>query len=232
VNQERFAWETCAFFLRKYQKHLDAKYVSIERSRRSLCVSSRITISQSRFKKILQEEISLVLKQQVQPPVPGSPVEELSGASAGLGDDLHEWLGRVRACMTWFHGAHHVVSGETFAGDHASLYQRIYTEIEDAFDSDVEKAMGVLNDESVACPIKLTDTVLGTLKSYPSPSTLDSEGIAHTGLLIVRDHVSYLEELFDKLESADTLTLGLNDHLAAQANTFESYVYLLQQRTR
>jgi len=39
-------------------------------------------------------------------------------------------------------------------------------------------------------------------------------------------------EMFELLESAGALSLGLNDFLAAAANQYETYIYLLQQRAK
>ena len=41
-----------------------------------------------------------------------------------------------------------------------------------------------------------------------------------------------LEILFKELESSGELSLGLNDFLAASANSHENHVYLLQQRVK
>lgn len=187
-------------------------------------------LSRSRLRKLIVEELAVV-SADTDGDLQRDALAIVSASDGtSLASDLSEWLGCLRAVQMWFHAAHHVVSGEPFAGDHGVLYDRIYTEVQDAFDADVEKAIGVSGEEEVACPIKLCEVALRILKSQPSPAALDASGIANAGLAIVRQHVEKLEQLFEKLESENSLTLGLNDHLAAQANTFESYIYLLQQR--
>lgn len=187
-------------------------------------------LSRSQLKKLILEELALVA---VQPPGgPVSPGAPPAGAASGasLSEALTMWLGHIRAVQLWFHSAHHVVSGPSYAGDHVNLYGRIYDEVQVGIDGDVEKAVGVTADIGVACAHALTEIALGVLQKYPSPVSLDAEGIADTALKMVRDHIGLVEQLFDDLEASGELTLGLNDHLAAQANTFETYVYLLQQR--
>jgi len=41
-----------------------------------------------------------------------------------------------------------------------------------------------------------------------------------------------LEHTFKSLEKQNNLSLGMNDFIAATANAHETYIYLLQQRTR
>ena len=174
-------------------------------------------LTQSRIRQIIKEEITLVMGPEL-------------GGCADLSDDLAEWLGKTRALQLWFHGAHHLVGGPSFAGDHGILYDRIYSAFQGGFDADVEKALGVTRDQSVGCPLKHLAIAHDLLSKVPSPSMLPTEQIAVVGLEMILAHISYLEHLFEKLEDAGKLTLGLNDHLAARANEAESYAYLLQQR--
>ena len=180
-------------------------------------------LSRSKLRQLILEEFSLAVVHPAE-----SPCDVSRGAT--LSEVLADWLGRLRAIQLWFHTAHIVVSGPSFAGDHVNLYGRIYTEIQEALDADIEKAVGVTGDVSVACSHKLVEIAHEVLEKYPSPSVLDAETVASTALKMVHDHIGFVEQTFEDLESSGELTLGLNDHLAAQANTFESYVYLLRQR--
>jgi len=56
------------------------------------------------------------------------------------------------------------------------------------------------------------------------------EGNAHGEALFLR--LVGAEEAVELLESAGALSLGLNDFLAAAANQYETYIYLLQQRAK
>ena len=181
-------------------------------------------IGKKQLRSLILEEIALVIS----PEAIGCAPE----AAHTLSQDLAEWLGCLHATQMWFHSAHLVVSGTSFAGDHGVLYSRIYSELQESFDADLEKAIGVTQDEALGCPLKLAELALANLESFGSPCGMDAEAIAAAALGIARHHVAKVEALFEKLESEGVLTLGLNDHLAAQANTFESYVYLLQQRAQ
>ena len=48
------------------------------------------------------------------------PNQEALVANAEL---VMNYLGHLRMMHLWFHGAHHLVSGVSFSGDHVSLYQ-------------------------------------------------------------------------------------------------------------
>lgn len=147
-------------------------------------------------------------------------------------EGLIEYIARLRAIHLWFHGAHHLTRGTGYSGDHAELFDRIYTEVQDEVDGAVEKAIGVTNDQAMGCPIRLTKAAAEVLCEYESPAQLASRDIAAEGLKMEKAYISFVEGFFKFLEEQDMLTLGLNDQLAASANTHETYVYLLQQRVR
>ena len=139
------------------------------------------------------------------------------------------WL---RALHQWFHGAHFVARGCSYAGDHAFLYDKIYTGIQDEVDGAMEKVIGLTGSEQTACPVMLAHRALNILRRYPSPAGMDPLEIAKTGLMMERDYLDFVSEMFHDMEQRGVLPLGLNDQLAASANTHEGYVYLLQQRAR
>ena len=143
-----------------------------------------------------------------------------------------ELIGRLRAMHMWFHGAHHLTKGTGFAGDHASMYDKIYNGIQDSVDGAVEKAIGLTQCEGVACPVTIATCALELLGTYQSPVDCNSLTIALTGKEIVKEHIEFLETTYKVLKSQNLMTLGLDDYIMAQANTFESYYYLLGQRVK
>lgn len=179
-------------------------------------------ITVSKLKEIINEEIAIAISPELD--------EITSSQQNFLVDDLSYWLGSVQCCRDWFHGAHHTIRGATFAGDHVNVFGHIYSAIEKSFDSDAEKAVGITNDINVACPLKITECAIDCMKKYPSPCTLSADDLVISGLAMINDHILLVEDLFKKLESTNSLTLGLNDHLSGQANDYETFVYLLQQR--
>jgi len=145
---------------------------------------------------------------------------------------LGQYIGMLRAMQLWFHGAHHVTRGTSFAGDHVNIFGRIYTDIEKEIDGAIEKAVGLTRDEGIACPTYITELALQVLRAYPSPPVISELTIAATGLEIENNYLSMITEMFKTLEASNELSLGLNDFLAASANLHESHVYLLQQRVK
>jgi len=146
-------------------------------------------------------------------------------------DYLTAYIGFLRGAYHWFHSAHHVTRGVGFPGDH-ELYSDIYTNYIGLIDGTIEKAVGLSNIESCAAVMPTLSIALQVVERWPCPTGLTSLGIASTAFQIEKEFIGVTEELFSALESAGQLTLGLNDFLAAIANSHETFVYKLQQRMK
>ena len=70
------------------------------------------------------------------------------------------------------------------------------------------------------------------MSKYESPVNRNSDIIAAIGLEYMRNHIENLTELYRMLETCGALSLGMDDYLAAAANQYEGYVYLLTQRIK
>ena len=145
---------------------------------------------------------------------------------------LVNYVGSLRALQLWFHSAHVLAKGSSFAGDHVNLYGEIYNEMTEQIDRAIEKAVGVTNNEVMGCPRVITYKSLEVLMDYPVPTNAAPLKIAVSALALVKSYLTFVEKMFEELEEADELSLGLNDFLAQSANTFEGYAYLLQQRVK
>lgn len=143
-----------------------------------------------------------------------------------------DYIGTTRALQLWFHGAHHVTRGAGFVGDHIHLYGELYTKLEEDIDIIIEKSISILEDEMIACPASITSDAAEILQQYPSPSGHTALGIAASGKLLLGGYLEYLEFLRDSLKEVGALTLGLEDHIASTANSYESFLYMLQQREK
>lgn len=147
-------------------------------------------------------------------------------------DALLSYIGCTKGLHTWFHAAHQVTKGVGFAGDHVNLYGEIYNGILEDFDKLVEKSIMVADTEEIACPIMVTQISAKVLSQYESPAGRGADAIAAIGLEYMRNHIANLTELYRILESCGALSLGMDDYLAAAANQYEGYVYLLTQRVK
>ncbi len=161
----------------------------------------------------------------------------LAGMSSELDNSLlvtrlSQYLGMLRAMHLWFHGAHNVVRGAAFVGDHVGLFGKIYLGLQDELDAAIEKAIGVTGDEGMGCPMHITKVALQVLEKYPSPPSISTLAMVATGLEMEKHYLEMLEIIFAELEEAGLLSLGLNDYLAASANSHEENLYLLQQRVK
>jgi DNA-binding ferritin-like protein len=147
-----------------------------------------------------------------------------------LADFMFSYICYVRALNLWFHGAHHLTKGISFSGDHAVLYDKIYTGFGEAIDGIIEKGIGLVGPE-VACPLHIANGAAQIIECYPSPAGLSGTGIAAAGMAIVKDFLEFLEKMNDHLEDSGDNTLGLNNQIAGLADDVETYYYLLKQRT-
>ena len=143
-----------------------------------------------------------------------------------------EYIGTTRALHLWFHGAHHVTRGSGFLGDHIHLYGEVYKKIQDDIDVVIEKAVSILEDESVACPAKITDIACDILNEFPSPSDHTALAIAAHAKTLMVSYLQMLDSMFHEIQQIDAMTLGLEDHISSTCNEYESFVYLLQQREK
>ena len=151
------------------------------------------------------------------------------GSKVDLAKYLFTYICMLRAANIWFHSAHHLTHGISFAGDHAILYDKIYTDFQDKLDGVIEKAIG-LTDKSVADPHQIMMGACQIVCAYPSPADLTSTAIAAAGLTIVKEVIKFLEMMFKTLEASNSLSLGLSDMLPSHASDFETFAYLLKQR--
>ncbi len=125
----------------------------------------------------------------------------------------------------WSHWTSHwQVKGNPYYGDHL-LMERLYTGMVVEIDTLAEKIVAQYGPDSVD-PICQAQAMEGFLELQTNPDPIQRALAVETYLL------EELARVFKDLESYGTLSLGLNDFLAATANSHETYLYLLRQRTR
>ena len=144
---------------------------------------------------------------------------------------FRQWIGMHRAMIAWFHAAHHVTKGTGFGGDHVNLYGEIYTQLDEDLDGIVEKGIGLTGDETLADPVSSLSMAAGLLAQQPASANQDAETIAANGLQVIKYYVDFIEKIYSQFEAVG-MSLGLDDLLQGHANQYETYVYLLQQRSR
>lgn len=145
---------------------------------------------------------------------------------------ISAYIGFLRAYHLWMHGAHNVTKGPGFAGDHVELYGKIYNEVQEAIDGVIEKGVGVYHDESIACPIRITEDAILLLTEWESPSGQAAERIADLALEYTKHLVKIGEGTAVTLDQMGALSYGTDNLLGDLVDTHESYLYLLQQRTK
>lgn len=144
---------------------------------------------------------------------------------------FRQWIGMHRAMIAWFHAAHHVTKGTGFGGDHVNIYGEIYTTLDEDLDQIVEKGIGLTGDESLADPVSSLSMAAGLLAQQPASANQDAETIACNAFEVIKYYVKSIEGIYAQFEACG-MSLGLDDLLQGLANQYETYVYLLQQRSR
>ena len=145
---------------------------------------------------------------------------------------MSEYIATTRALHLWLHGAHNVTRGAGFAGDHVHIYGVMYTQIQQDIDGLIEKAVGIFEDENLACPTNITTRAAEILSEYPSPTNMTALAIATSAKSLVKAYLQFLAHVKHTLSETGVLSLGLEDYIGSAANQYEDYVYLLQQREK
>lgn len=144
---------------------------------------------------------------------------------------FRQWIGMHRAMIAWYHAAHHVTKGTGFGGDHVNIYGEIYTQLDEDLDMIVEKGIGLTGDETLADPVSSLSLAATMLAQYPMAANQNAEMIAAAAFEISKSYIAFLEGVYAQFEACG-MSLGLDDLLQGLANQYETYVYLLQQRSR
>ena len=167
---------------------------------------------------VIEPEVEMNALEQM---LPITPVEVMAA-----------YIGFTRAFHLWFHSAHNLAKGTGFAGDHVSLYGPIYVDVQDSIDRVIEKAIGVFDDESLGCPMRITSDAALILDGWNSPAGQPPATIADAALAYAEQFVLLDERVAQTLEEMGALTYGLDNLLAELADAHEGYVYLLRQRAK
>lgn len=133
-------------------------------------------------------------------------------------------LGLLRAIHWEYYTSHWRVRGGGFYGDHL-LFQRLYQEIEDDFDSLAEKLIYKYGERCVdPChQMKIAHSWCAQIDSI-----LDVHDRGHSLETMLQDQIKVC---YDALDRANELSFGWDDYLMALANKHEGFMYLLKQPT-
>lgn len=146
--------------------------------------------------------------------------------------ELHQFVGSVKAIELWFHAAHHLTKGMEFMADHDILYDKIYTFFGEYFDDIVEKLMAITGSEEIACPQRISANAGRELGQIPTPSNKDSREIAEIAFGVVIAHLKDINAAYDDFEKYEVMTKGMDDLLASNYSELETFVYFLQRKLK
>jgi DNA-binding ferritin-like protein len=125
----------------------------------------------------------------------------------------------------WSHWTSHwQVQGDPFYGDHQMLAQ-IYEEIGEEIDTLAEKLVGEFGPMAVD-PVEQAQHVAQLLEEHAHDDPI-------VRALSMEEHLQReLTVAYNRLKREDAMSLGLDDFIMGVANTHETFVYMLRQKTR
>lgn len=150
--------------------------------------------------------------------------------SPAAGLILADLASAAQAVDSWFHAAHLAASGTGFAGDHAILYADVYAKAGDAFDSLMERAIGIGRSSDVADPVTTLDDAAKFVRAMPRVAGQAPEVLASSAVSVCSGFIAEVRAATDSLRASDALTQGTDNLLAQIADDFEGFLYKLQQR--
>lgn len=138
---------------------------------------------------------------------------------------LQNLLAMLRAVQIVHHTAHWQTKGPTFAADHA-LYGELYSAIDDEFDTLAEKIVAMYGVDAVDMVDQLARITTVVKRAKEIDSDLPKRSLAvEEGLQTV------LEAVRDYLRKEKELSMGMDNFLQGIADSHETAVYKLKQRT-
>lgn len=140
-------------------------------------------------------------------------------------DALLDFLAYLRGLYMVHQNAHWTYYGQSFYGDHL-LFQRLYENIEEEVDGIAEKITAMYGPEAINSMDQM-----GRMYRFISEWSEMSEGCVCKRSFVAEERLQpFLDTLYEFLDEAGTLTLGLDDFIMALASAHETHLYLLRQK--
>lgn len=133
-------------------------------------------------------------------------------------DLMSLYVAYLRALYQIHQNNHWRTKGNDFYGNHL-LFQRLYEASQEMADGAAEKTIGVFGDLNIN-----SDKIAEIANKFNS-----EENPVLSSLKAEKGFQALSRMVYDELEKAEALTLGLDDSIMANANTSETHCYLLQQ---
>lgn len=138
----------------------------------------------------------------------------------------------ARATGAWMQGAHHAVSGESSAADHALIYGRVYDALHWTADNLLERAIGLTNLPSIASPLPILRAMVDKFSElgWPDPAVLSASDLAVAAQAINAEFIASIGRTLNTMKIDGTLSTGTENMLAGLADEHERYAYKLGRR--
>jgi len=150
-----------------------------------------------------------------------------SGEDVPTEEMLQNLLAYLRALHFCHWTAHWQAKGDPQYGDHL-LFERLYSGVTDEIDALAEKLVSGYGASAVNAAVQ--SHLMDRLVAMATDAVPDD--LFRRALFMEDALQDALKAIFEEIESRSELSLGMNDFLAAMANTHETHQYLLRQRTR
>jgi len=138
-----------------------------------------------------------------------------------LQEYLAFYVAFLRVLYNTHQNYHWLTKGENFYGNHL-LFERIYKSAQENADLAAEKFIGVFGPE--ALDISLQNKLMNKITSL-----IENEDLIVSSLNLEEKFQKYSKTLYQTLNKADKLSLGVDDMLMSIASQREEAIYLLKQ---
>jgi DNA-binding ferritin-like protein len=134
---------------------------------------------------------------------------------------LSYYVAFLRSVYLIHQNSHWIAKGSNFYGNHL-LFERIYKSAADDADLAAEKFIGLFGNETLD-PMLQAKLIGKILEQFSSLDPLKMS------LEVEKKFLVLSEKVYNQLEDARKLSLGLDDMIMSIANDREAAIYLLQQ---
>ncbi|NBS69501.1 hypothetical protein EBT31_11395 [bacterium] len=135
----------------------------------------------------------------------------------------------IVAIRDYAHGAHWLVRGPQFAGDHALLFGELYEALDDELDKVVERAV-VRCGPQIAEPAVITQNVLGIATRLRPINDTPIEAVCMELLSQLTALKATAVGIDDALQSQPMRDIGMSSYLGNLCEAIDTHIYKISQR--
>jgi DNA-binding ferritin-like protein len=147
------------------------------------------------------------------------------------GSAMAKYTAMLRGLAIIHQQAHWTSKANNYYGDHL-LLDRIYNAASEQVDGAAERTIGLYGAKAITLKDHMDVTMSFVNDVMNDSSDEGAEGLIERSLVAEESFLDFSKKLYDSLKDSNTMTLGLDDLIMANASAHEESVYLLKQRLK